>query len=189
GDPGGPRGGGRAALRLSGAARRQGKEVPQAARRDRSPRAVRPAVRVMPAIDVSAAGTFTIGGDLTVNRLGFGAMRLTGGGIWGEPDDPEKCRLVLRRAVEFGVNLIDSADSYGPEVSERLIGETLHPYPDGLVIATKGGLTRPGPGRWVPDCRAEHLLEAIEGSLRWLNVDRIDIYQLHTVDRKVPYAE
>src|SRR2546425_12765620 len=96
-------------------------------------------------IDVSSSGTFTIGGDLPVHRLGFGAMRITGPGIWGEPEDPEECRRVLRRCIELGVNLIDTADSYGPEVSERLIGETLHPYPDGLVIATKGGLLRPGP--------------------------------------------
>jgi pyridoxine 4-dehydrogenase len=139
--------------------------------------------------DVSASGTFTIGGELTVNRLGFGAMRITGDGIWREPKDPEECRRVLQRCVELGVNLIDTADSYGPAVSERLIGETLHPYPDGLVIATKGGLTRPGPGKWVPDCRPEHLREAIEGSLQRLKVDRIDVYQLHTVDRKVPFAE
>jgi pyridoxine 4-dehydrogenase len=142
-----------------------------------------------PDIDVSAAGTFTMGGDLTVNRLGFGAMRITGDGIWGEPKDPEECRRVLRRALELGVNLIDTADSYGPEVSERLIGETLHPYPEGLVVATKGGLLRPGPGRWDPDCRPEHLREAIEGSLQRLKLDRIDLYQLHTVGKKVPYAE
>jgi aryl-alcohol dehydrogenase-like predicted oxidoreductase len=139
--------------------------------------------------DVSASGAFTIGGDLTVNRLGFGAMRITGDGVWGEPKDPEESRRVLNRCVEVGVNLIDTADSYGPAVSERLIGETLHPYPEGLVIATKGGLTRPGPGRWVPDCRPEHLREAIEGSLQRLKLDRIDLYQLHTVDKKVPYAE
>jgi aryl-alcohol dehydrogenase-like predicted oxidoreductase len=140
-------------------------------------------------IDVSAAGTFVIGGDLTVHRLGFGAMRITGEGIWGEPRDPDECRRVLKRSIELGVNLIDTADSYGPEVSERLIGETLHPYPEGLVIATKGGLLRPGPGRWTPDCRPEHLREAIDGSLQRLKLERIDLYQLHTVDEKVPYAE
>ncbi|MFN2544062.1 MAG: aldo/keto reductase [Actinomycetota bacterium] len=139
--------------------------------------------------DVSASGTFAIGGDLTVHRLGFGAMRITGRGIWGEPKDPEEAKRVLRRCLELGVNLIDTADSYGPEVSERLIGETLHPYPDGVVIATKGGLTRPGPGKWVPDCRPEHLREALEVSLLRLKVDRIDVYQLHTVDRKVPFAD
>src|SRR5437016_3800004 len=138
--------------------------------------------------DVAEGGTFVIGGDLTVNRLGFGAMRITGDGIWGEPEDPDECRRVLKRCIELGVNLIDTADSYGPHVSERLIGETLHPYPD-VVIATKGGLTRPGPGRWNPDCSPEHLREAIEGSLQRLKLDRIDVYQLHTVDRRVPYAE
>ena len=139
--------------------------------------------------NAAAAGTFSLGGDLTVNRLGFGAMRITGKGIWGEPEDPEEARAVLRRAVELGVNLIDTADSYGPEVSERLIGETLHPYPDDLVIATKGGLTRPGPGQWVPDGRPEHLREACEGSLRRLKVDRIDLYQLHRIDPRVPAEE
>ena len=141
------------------------------------------------AVDVSASGTSAIGGDLTVNRLGFGAMRLTGPGIWGEPEDPDEAKRVLKRALELGVDLIDTADSYGPHVSERLIGETLHPYPYGLVVATKGGLLRPGPGRWDPDCSPAHLREAIEGSLRRLKLDRIDLYQLHTVDRRVPYAE
>ena len=116
-------------------------------------------------------------------------MRITGKGIWREPRDVEGAKALLRRVVESGVNLIDTADSYGPEVSERLIGEALHPYPDDLVIATKGGLLRPGPGRWDPDCRPEHLKEACEGSLRRLKVDRIDLYQLHTVDRKVPLEE
>ncbi|HEV2756218.1 MAG TPA: aldo/keto reductase [Actinomycetota bacterium] len=134
-------------------------------------------------------GNFTIGGDLPVHRLGFGAMRITGRGIWKEPSDVEGAKALLRRVVESGVNLIDTADSYGPEVSERLIGEALHPYPDDLVIATKGGLLRPGPGRWDPDCRPEHLKRACEGSLRRLKVDRIDLYQLHTVDRKVPLEE
>ena len=134
-------------------------------------------------------GNFTIGGDLEIHRLGFGAMQITGKGIWGEPRDADACRALLRRVVESGVNLIDTADSYGPEVSERLIGETLHPYPDDLVIATKGGLLRPGPGDWKPHCTPEHLKEACEGSLRRLKVERIDLYQLHTVDRKVPLED
>jgi pyridoxine 4-dehydrogenase len=136
----------------------------------------------------AAAGTFALGGDLVVNRLGFGAMRLTGRGILGEPEDPEEARRVLRRAVELGVNLIDTADSYGPEVSERLIAEALRPYPDDLVIATKGGYTRPK-GRWVPDGRPEHLREACEGSLRRLGVDRIDLYQFHTPDPRVTFED
>ncbi len=135
------------------------------------------------------AGTLTLGNELTVTRLGFGAMRITGRGVWGEPEDPEECRAVLRRALELGVNLIDTANSYGPEVSENLIAEALHPYPEGLVIATKGGFTRPGPGRWEPDGRPEALKEACEGSLRRLRVDRIDLYQHHTPDPKVPYEE
>ena len=136
-------------------------------------------------LDAAAAGSFSVGGDLEVNRMGFGAMRITGEGIWGEPADPEEARRVLRRALELGVNLIDTADSYGPEVSERLIAETLHPYPEGLVVPTKGGLVRPGPGRWAPDGRPEHLREACEGSLRRLKVERIDLYQLHRVDSRV----
>ncbi len=139
--------------------------------------------------NAATAGTFAIGANLDVNRLGFGAMRITGPGIWGEPEDPEEARAVLRRAVEFGINFIDTADSYGPEVSERLIAEALHPYPEGLVIATKGGFTRPGPGRWVPDGRPEHLREACEGSLSRLKVERIDLYQLHRIDPKVPAEE
>jgi pyridoxine 4-dehydrogenase len=139
--------------------------------------------------DAGAAGTFDLGGDLRVNRLAFGAMRITGKGIWGEPEDPEEAKRVLQRAVELGVNLIDTADSYGPEVSERLIGETLHPYPDGLIIATKAGLLRDGPGQWRPDGRPEHLREACEGSLRRLKVDRIDLYQLHRIDPEVPAEE
>jgi pyridoxine 4-dehydrogenase len=135
------------------------------------------------------AGTITIGGSDTVNRMGFGAMRLTGLGIWGEPDDPAECRRVLRRALELGVNFIDTADSYGPEVSERLIAETLHPYPAGLLIGTKGGQRRPGPGRWEPDGRPEHLREACEGSLKRLRLDTIDLYQLHRPDPRVPYEE
>lgn len=136
-----------------------------------------------------AAGTFRLSGDLSVNRLGFGAMRLTGEGIWGEPEDIEEAKAVLRRALELEVNFIDTADSYGPEVSERLIGETLHPYPEDLVIATKGGFTRPGPNRWEPDGRPEHLREALEGSLRRLKLERIDLYQLHRIDPKVPLEE
>src|SRR6266496_1180396 len=133
--------------------------------------------------------TFTLGGDLTVNRLGFGAMRVTGQGIWGWPPDREKALKVLRRAVELGVNLIDTADSYGPDTSELLIAEALYPYPKGLVIATKGGLTRPGPGQWVPNCRPDHLKQALDGSLKRLRLERIDLYQLHTVDSKVPIEE
>jgi aryl-alcohol dehydrogenase-like predicted oxidoreductase len=137
----------------------------------------------------AAAGTIDIGGDLTVNRLGFGAMRITGDGIWGEPADADRAKAALRRAVELGVTLIDTADSYGPDVSERLIAEALHPYPDELVIATKGGLVRPGPGRWEPDGRPEHLRQACEGSLTRLRLDRIDLYQFHRPDPKVPVAE
>jgi aryl-alcohol dehydrogenase-like predicted oxidoreductase len=140
-----------------------------------------------PLTDQSPAGTLELGGELTVRRLGFGAMRITGEGIWGEPDDREEARAVVRRAVELGVNLIDTADSYGPYVSEEIIAEALHPYPDGLVVATKGGLTRSGPGRWERDGRPEHLREACEGSLRRLRVDRIDLYQLHAPDPEVPY--
>ena len=139
--------------------------------------------------DASAAGTLTLDGDLEVRRLGFGAMRITGEGIWGPPADRDGAKAVLRRAVELGVNFIDTADSYGPEVSEELIAEALHPYPGGLVIATKGGLTRPRPGRWERDCRPEHLREACEGSLRRLRLERIDVYQLHAVDRRVPLEE
>jgi len=139
--------------------------------------------------DAGAAGTFDLGGDLTVNRLAFGAMRITGSGIWGEPEDPEEAKRVLRRAVELGVNFIDTADSYGPDVSERLIGETLYPYSEDMVIATKGGLLRDGPGRWRPDGRPEHLREVCEGSLRRLKVDRIDLYQLHRIDPQVPAEE
>ncbi|HEY1633408.1 MAG TPA: aldo/keto reductase [Acidimicrobiales bacterium] len=137
----------------------------------------------------TAAGTIDLGGDLTVQRMGFGAMRITGNGIWGEPADPDTCRAVLRRAVELGVDFIDTADSYGPEVSERLIAEALHPYPENLVIASKGGLQRPGPGRWDPDGRPEHLRAACEGSLERLRVDEIPLYQLHRVDPRVPIEE
>ncbi|HEY1595548.1 MAG TPA: aldo/keto reductase [Thermoleophilaceae bacterium] len=143
----------------------------------------------MTTVTTDNVGTLRLGGDLEVRRLGFGAMRLTGDGIWGEPADREECRRVLRRALELGINLIDTADSYGPEVSENLIAETLHPYPDDLVIATKGGLVRPGPNQWDADGRPEHLREACEGSLRRLKVDRIDLYQLHRPDPNVPYEE
>jgi aryl-alcohol dehydrogenase-like predicted oxidoreductase len=140
-------------------------------------------------VSANAAGEFTLGGDLTVRRLGYGAMRITGRGIWGEPPDPAAARALLRLALELGVNLIDTADSYGPEVSERLIREALHPYPEALVIATKGGLLRDGPGRWTSDCRPEHLKAACDKSLRRLRIDRIDLYQLHTIDPKVPLEE
>jgi pyridoxine 4-dehydrogenase len=140
-------------------------------------------------LNAALAGTIDLGGDLTVKRFGFGAMRLTGQGIWGEPADREECKRVLRRALELGINFIDTADSYGPEVSERLIGETLYPYPDELVIATKGGLTRPGPGRWIPNGRPDHLRAACEGSLRRLRVEQIDLYQFHRPDPAVPFEE
>jgi pyridoxine 4-dehydrogenase len=128
-------------------------------------------------------------GSAEVHRLGFGAMRITGDGIWGEPPDREAARAVVRRTVELGVDLIDTADSYGPHVSEEIIAEALHPYPEGLTVATKGGLLRDGPGQWRADCRPEHLREALEGSLRRLRVERIDLYQLHTSDPNVPYEE
>jgi aryl-alcohol dehydrogenase-like predicted oxidoreductase len=137
----------------------------------------------------AAAGTIDVGGDLTVNRLGFGAMRITGQGIWGDPPDREQAKAAVRRAVELEVNFIDTADSYGPEVSESLIAEALYPYPDDLVIATKGGLVRPGPGRWEPDGRPEHLRQACEGSLRRLRLDQIPLYQFHRPDPKVPIAD
>src|SRR5438876_8678045 len=133
--------------------------------------------------------TLKLGGDLTVNRLGFGAMRITGAGIWGWPPDRENAVKILRRAIELGVNLIDTADAYGPETSELLIAQALHPYPGGLVIATKGGLTRPGLGQWVPNGRPEHLKQAVEASLKRLRLERIDLYQLHTVAPKVPLEE
>jgi len=138
---------------------------------------------------VEQAGTFLLGGDLPVHRLGFGAMRITGQGIWGEPPDEAEAKRVLRRAVELGVNLIDTADSYGPDVSERLIGETLAPYPRGLVVATKGGLMRPGPDQWTRNGDPAHLRKACEGSLKRLKVERIDVYQLHAPDAKVPLEE
>jgi len=147
------------------------------------------AERTTTTINAALAGTIDIGGDLPVNRFGFGAMRLTGEGIWGEPADREECKRVLRRALELGINFIDTADSYGPEVSERLIAEALYPYPEELVIATKGGLLRPGPGEWVPDGRPEHLRAACEGSLKRLRVEQIDLYQFHRPDPKVPFEE
>jgi aryl-alcohol dehydrogenase-like predicted oxidoreductase len=137
----------------------------------------------------AAAGTIDVGGDLTVNRLGYGAMRITGPGIWGDPPSRDQAIATLRRVVELGVNFIDTADSYGPDVSETLIAEALYPYPDDLVIATKGGLVRPGPNRWDADGRPEHLREVCEGSLRRLRLDQIPLYQLHRPDPKVPLAE
>ena len=134
------------------------------------------------------SGTFLIG-DIPVHRLGFGAMQLTGDGVWGEPDNHSEAIAVLRRAVELGINLIDTADSYGPEVSERLIAEALHPYPDDLLIATKAGFQRPGPSQWVEDGRPEHLRSAVEGSLRRLRLQRIDLLQLHRIDPKVPMED
>jgi len=140
-------------------------------------------------VNAALAGTIDVGGDLTVNRLGFGAMRLTGAGIWGQPADREEAKAVLRRAVELGVNFIDTADSYGPSVSEELISETLHPYPEDLVIATKGGLERTGPGRWPTNGRPEHLIEACEGSLRRLKLEQIPLYQFHRPDPAVPLED
>src|SRR3954453_13362438 len=137
--------------------------------------------------NAATAGTIDVGGDLTVNRLGFGAMRVTGDGIWGPPADHDEAIAVLRRAVELGVNLIDTADSYGPHVSEELIAEALYPYPEDLLIATKGGLRRTGPGEWPRDGSPEHLREACQGSLRRLRLDAIELYQLHSPDSKVPY--
>jgi aryl-alcohol dehydrogenase-like predicted oxidoreductase len=139
--------------------------------------------------DATASGTFTLGGDLTVNRLGFGAMRITGEGIWGEPKNAVEAKNVLQHAVELGVNFIDTADSYGPEVSERLIGEALYPYKKGVVIATKGGLVRTGPSRWQPVGRPEYLHQQVEMSLRRLRLERIDLYQLHRIDPQVPVEE
>jgi aryl-alcohol dehydrogenase-like predicted oxidoreductase len=138
---------------------------------------------------VSASGTFELGGETEINRLGFGAMQLTGQGVWGDPKDPEEAVRVLKRAVELGVNFIDTADSYGPFVSEMLIKRALHPYPEGLVIATKAGLTRHGPGIWRPVGRPEYLRQQCELSLRHLGLERIELYQLHRIDPKVPLAE
>jgi pyridoxine 4-dehydrogenase len=138
-------------------------------------------------VSASLAGTVTLGGELTVNRLGFGAMRITGDGVWGPPKDRKNAIAVLRRAVELGVNFIDTADSYGPGVSEELIAEALYPYPKDLVIATKGGWNRPGPNQWTHDASPNHLRKAIEGSLKRLRLDRIDVYQLHTPDPVTPF--
>lgn len=135
------------------------------------------------------SGTFRLGGDLRVHRLGFGAMRITGDGVWGPPRDEAEALAVLRRAIELGVNLIDTAESYGPHVSEELIAKALHPYPRDLVIATKGGFDRTGPGEWVVNCKPERLREELEGSLRRLRVERIDLYQLHRIDPDVPEEE
>ncbi|MGH3786106.1 MAG: aldo/keto reductase [Pseudonocardiaceae bacterium] len=137
----------------------------------------------------TAADLYVLGGDLPVRRLGYGAMRITGSGVWGEPPDRDSAKALLRRVLELGVNLIDTADSYGPEVSELLIADALHPYPTDLVIATKAGLLRDGPSQWRPDCRPSHLRVACEASLRRLRLERIDLYQLHTVDPQVPIEE
>src|SRR5882724_3704628 len=138
--------------------------------------------KLVTAASSTTKSTFQLGGDLRVNRLGFGAMRLTGEGIWGWPADRDNARKVPRRAVELGVNLIDTADAYGPEVSELIIAEALHPYPKELVIATKGGLTRPGPGSWVPNCRPDYLSQCVDKSLKRLKLEQIDLYQLHSID-------
>jgi aryl-alcohol dehydrogenase-like predicted oxidoreductase len=143
----------------------------------------------MSTLIANESGTFSLGGDLTVRRLGYGAMRITGDGVWGEPKNPDEARRVLQRAIELGVNFIDTADSYGPEVSERLIAEALYPYPKDLVIATKAGLTRQGPNKWLPLGRPEYLTQQAEMSLRRLRLERIDLYQLHRIDPKVPVEE
>ena len=143
-----------------------------------------------PAVTEAGANSlFRLGGDLPVNRLGFGAMRITGEGIWGWPPDRDNALNVVRRAIDLGVDLIDTADAYGPETSELLIAQALHPYPKDLVIATKGGLTRPGPGQWVPNGRPEYLTRCVENSLKRLQLERIDLYQLHRIDPKVPMEE
>jgi pyridoxine 4-dehydrogenase len=138
---------------------------------------------------IASSGAFRLGGKTEVHRLGFGAMQITGRGVWGEPKDRSECIRVLRRAVELGVTLIDTADSYGPNVSEELIRDALHPYPEGVVVATKGGFTRPGPWQWVTDARPEYLRQCVEGSLRRLGVDCIDLYQLHRVDPDTPLED
>lgn len=140
-------------------------------------------------MSLARVGIFPIGGNLPVHRLGFGAMRITGEGIWGPPPDRAEAKAVLRRVIELGIDLIDTADSYGPNVSEELIAETLHPYPQGLVIATKGGLVRPGPGVWNRNGKPEHLRQACEGSLRRLKLERIDLYQYHAPDPQVPIED
>lgn len=142
-----------------------------------------------PTLPAAASGTFLIGNDLPVHRLGYGTMRLVGDGAWGEPANPEACRRILRRAVELGVNLIDTADAYGPEIAERLIAEALHPYPAGLVIATKGGITRQGPAKTEYVGRAGYLIQCVEMSLRRLRLERIDLYQLHRIDPRTPLEE
>jgi pyridoxine 4-dehydrogenase len=139
--------------------------------------------------NAAASGTFSIGGDLSIHRLGFGAMRVTGAGVWGEPKDRDEAKRVLKRLPDLGVNFIDTADAYGPEVSENLIAEALHPYPAGLVIATKGGFTRQGPNQWTIVGRPEYLRQCVEMSLRRLKFDRIDLYQLHRIDPKVPVED
>src|ERR1700743_2187854 len=144
---------------------------------------------IMTTPNAAHSGTFSIAGELNVNRLGFGAMRVTGEGIWGDPKDPAESKRVLKRLLDLNVNFIDTADSYGPEVSENLIAEALYPYPKGLIIATKGGLTRTGPNKWIPVGRAEYLRQCVEMSLRRLKVERIDLYQLHRFDPKVPVEE
>src|SRR5881392_1877012 len=145
--------------------------------------------KLLGAIPEARDSTFELGGDLLVNRLGFGAMRLTGEGIWGWPPDRENAKKVLRRALELGVNFIDTADAYGPETDELLIAEALYPYPKGLIIATKGGQTRPSPGRWEQDGRPEYLSQTVDKSLKRLKLERIDLWQLHRIDRKVPVEE
>ncbi|KAB0679989.1 aldo/keto reductase [Aureimonas leprariae] len=140
-------------------------------------------------VNAKQSGTFRIGGETEVNRLGFGAMRVTGQGVWGEPADRRKALDVLKRVPELGVNFIDTADSYGPDVSERLLGEALHPYPAGVIVATKGGLTRTGPGQWIPVGRPEYLIQQAHKSLRNLKLDRIPLWQLHRIDPKVPRDE
>jgi aryl-alcohol dehydrogenase-like predicted oxidoreductase len=147
------------------------------------------AARAAAAAPAAAAGTLSVGGDLSVNRMGFGAMRITGPDIWGEPQDPAQARAVLHRALDLGVNFIDTADAYGPEVSERLIAQALYPYPRGLLIATKGGLMRPSPVEWIANGRPAHLREACEASLKRLKLARIDLYQLHRIDPAVPLEE
>ena len=143
----------------------------------------------MTSTPAAQAGTISLGGELTVNRFGFGAMRLTGEGIWGPPADRDECRRVLRRAVELGINFIDTADSYGPHASEEIIAEALHPYPAGLVIATKAGLERPGPHRWTTNGHPDYLRACCEGSLKRLRLERIDLFQLHRIDPAVPEAD
>jgi len=140
-------------------------------------------------LSASLSGTVTLGKELTVHRLGFGAMRITGNGVWGAPKDPNEAVRVLRRAVELGVNFIDTADSYGPDVSEELIAEALAPYPKGVVVATKGGWRRPGPGQWTHDVSPQHLQEAVEGSLKKLRLKQIDLYQLHIPDPVIPFEQ